>query len=67
MTNPFAWSRIRWHLYRTPFAKVIKAIRRWKIAGQLRHRRTLLLEIPRNPVIDNCAAALSSDGYCFVS
>lgn len=67
MTNPFSWSRIRWHLYRTPLAKVIKSIRRWKIAGQLRHRRTLLLEIPRNPVIDNCAAALSSDGFCFVS
>jgi hypothetical protein len=30
-------------------------------------RRALLLDLPRDSTIVNCAAALNSDGYCFVS
>lgn len=67
MKIAYVWSRLRWHLYRTPYAKVLKAIRRWAISDQLRRRRKLLRDLPQNPVIDNYAAVLNADGYCIVS
>ena len=37
------------------------------LGNGFRGRQTLLLELPRNAVIESCAAALKSDGYCCVS
>lgn len=67
MPSAITWSRVRWHLYRTPIARVVKATRRMVDSQQLRRRRALLSDLPRSALIDNCAAALESDGHCTVS
>ncbi|MEI8265171.1 MAG: hypothetical protein WCI59_05415 [Betaproteobacteria bacterium] len=67
MSSPITWSRIRWHLYRSPIARAVKAARRMAIPGHLNRRRALLSELPRNAAIDECAAALETDGHCSVS
>lgn len=67
MSSAVTWSRIRWHLYRSPIVRVVKATRRMASAADLNRRRALLSDLPRSASIENCAAALESDGHCRVS
>ena len=61
------WSRIRWHLYRSPFARLAKAIRRIALAEELSLRRELVSNLPSNAVIESCAVSLKTHGYCIVT
>ena len=66
MTANGLLTRVRWHLYRTPAARAIKAVRRQTIGTSLACRRRLAAEIAE-PRAAALAARLDRDGHVAVT
>lgn len=67
MAKPITWQRIRWHLNRTPLSLIFKALRRLPLRGEIKRRRTLLAELPSNPVLSQHSMELRERGYTVVT
>lgn len=63
MRKPITWQRIRWHLNRTPLARVVKSLRRLPLQQEIHRRRALLAELPATPVLKQHATQLREQGY----
>ncbi len=63
MRKPIIWQRLRWHINRTPMARVIKSLRRLPLQQEVQRRRALLAELPDTPVLKLHARQLREQGY----
>jgi hypothetical protein len=67
MAKPITWQRIRWHLNRTPLARIEKALRRIPLGGEIKKRRALLAELPTSPVLSQHSKELRERGHTVVT
>lgn len=67
MTKTVTWQRIRWHLNRSPMARIIKTLRRLPLRGEINRRRALLSELPTTPILSQCSMELRERGYTIVT
>lgn len=56
-------NRVRWHLYRSPLAPKIKALRSRFAARALSKRRGLAQELPTGSEVHHAAQSIKRDGY----
>ncbi len=61
------WPRLRWHLYRTPAASVIKAIRRALRQRQVRRRKQMAAAVPTTALQERLARQINEFGYAVVT
>jgi hypothetical protein len=61
------WQRVRWHVNRTPLARLIKFVRRLPMRREINARRALLSELASTSVIKKHAAELREQGYSIVT
>lgn len=67
MAKPITWQRIRWHLNRTPLARIVKTLRRLPLKGEIEKRRALLAELPNDLVLSRHSMELRELGYTIVT